>query len=150
MRRGDRAASRAASAALPAERRVLIAKVHVARKQLAMAEESYRALLRRVTGHDSAAAAGVDALIDVLDEFRRLGFTGERRRAEQPHVRKIYALWGALKPHLENPSEEALRAFVQRQTGVGAPSWLDSRQANKVIEGLKAWLRRVGAEVPHG
>ena len=30
--------------------------------------------------------------------------------------------------------------------GVGAPEWLDSRQANKVTEGLKAWLAREQAK----
>ena len=44
---------------------------------------------------------------------------------------------------------DALRAFVQRQTksrltpdGISAPEFLDGPQANRVIEGLKAWLAR--------
>jgi hypothetical protein len=60
-----------------------------------------------------------------------------------PHVRLIFALWTEMKPHLENSSEAALCSFCKRQTGVERPEWLDARQANKVIEGLKAWGTRL-------
>jgi phage gp16-like protein len=35
-------------------RRALLAKVHIAKKALAMADDSYRALLKRVAGGESA------------------------------------------------------------------------------------------------
>jgi len=141
--------------AAAANRARMIAKVHVARKQLAMEEGSYRALLMRIAGVDSARACSAYALGDVLAEFERLGFSPSRaaRRDRRPHVRKIYAIWGDLKPLLDAADDEALRGFVRRQTrsaknpnGVGAPEWLDGHEATKVIEGLKGWLARVRAE----
>jgi hypothetical protein len=129
-----------------ADRRTLLAKVHIARKQLALTEESYRDLLRRVTGFDSAGDCADGALTAVLEEFARLGFKPSRPKSAKPYVRLIYALWGELKPYLSNSSDEALRGFVFRQSGAQAPEWLGPEKANKVIEGLKAWLARERAK----
>lgn len=129
------------------ERNVLVARVHCARKELALTEDSYRDLLRRVTGKTSCSALDPAQLRAVLVEFERLGLKPRPRLSGKAHVRKIFALWAALKPHLENPSREALRAFVLRQTGVADPEWLSPAQANQVTEGLKAWQRRM--EAPH-
>lgn len=135
-------------------RRAMLAKVHIARKELALGDEAYGDVLRRVTGSESARDL-TDAQLDrVLAEFRRLGWkpkTG-RRSSQKPNVRLIFALWGDLTPHLADPSGTALNSFVKRQTlselhplGIGAPEFLDAQAANKVIEGLKAWLARVRA-----
>lgn len=143
------------SAAESAERRPRIAKIHIAKKKLAMEDDSYRALLRRITGKDSSTALGIVELDAVLAEFKRLGFHAApdarryRKPALHPHVRKVFALWWELKPFLRDGSDGALRSFVRRQTkcelvpdGVSAPEFLDPEQANKVTEGLKAWLKR--------
>jgi phage gp16-like protein len=123
-------------------RRPLLARVHVARKELALEESSYRAILGRVTGCRSAGDLTVRQLKAVLVEFQRLGLKPHRKPSGKAHVRKIFALWASMKPHLTDPSRDALRAFVARQTGVGDPEWLTPAQANKVTEGLKAWRQR--------
>lgn len=127
-------------------RRGLIARVHVARKELALAEESYRAILLRVAGQDSAAAIDDGGLRRVIAEFERLGLKPHRRASGKEHVRKVWALWGSMRALVTDPSREALRSFVRRQTGVADPEWLDGAQANKVIEGLKAWRKRLRAQ----
>lgn len=139
----------------PAHRRARLAKIHIAKKALAMEDDSYRALLRRITGIDTSSALEIAQLDLVLAEFKRLGFHDApdarryRRAAHHPHVRKVYALWWALKPMLRDGSDAALRSFVRRQTrsdltpdGVSSPDFLNPEQANKVTEGLKAWLKR--------
>lgn len=123
----------------------LIARVQMARKELALAEDSYRAILFRITGMDSAGKLDLAQLRAVIQEFERLGLKKRVKPSGKPHVRKVFALWTALKPHLENPTREALRAFVKRQTGVDNPEWLSPAQANAVTEALKAWQRRVEA-----
>jgi phage gp16-like protein len=122
-----------------------IAQIHVAKKQLAMDEATYRAVLVRVTGARSLTQLEGAALDRVIAEMRRLGFvpTGKRPLARHPHVRKIYALWTSMAPLIGDCSHQALCAFVQRQTGVSVPEWLDGQQANKVTEGLKAWRARL-------
>ncbi|MGH8327258.1 MAG: phage protein GemA/Gp16 family protein [Steroidobacteraceae bacterium] len=136
------------SAAVDA-RRAMLAKIHIAAKRLALEDESYRALVKRVTGRESAGDCDLQGLDALLREFRKLGFDDAKRRSafqrvsEKAYVRLIYALWGELEPHLREPSSGALRSFVKRQTGLSAPEFLGPEQANRVIEGLKAWLARV-------
>jgi phage gp16-like protein len=132
-------------------RAAMLAKVHVAKKQLGLDDAAYRDVVTRITGTDSSAAASDAALHRLLAEFARLGFRATRpvRRSDKPNVRLIAALWADLAPYVDDPSAEALRAFVRRQThtrmhpdGMDAPEFLDGVQANRVIEGLKAWLAR--------
>lgn len=127
-----------------ATRRALLARLHLAKKEMALSDDSYRAILERVTGRRSAGELIAPELHLVLAEFSRLGLKPRHRASGKPHVRKVWALWGALGPALRNPSREGLRAFVARQTGVADPEWLTSGQANKVVEALKAWQRRGG------
>lgn len=127
------------------DRRARLAKIHIAKKQLALKDDSYRALLHRITGRESSGDC-TDAQLDaVLTEFKRLGFTAELKnppRSDKAYVRMIYGIWTDLKPFVRDHSVRALRAFVQRQTGVNAPEFLNPEDANLVIEGLKAWLER--------
>jgi phage gp16-like protein len=126
----------------------LLAKVQIARRQLGLAEDDYRAILARVTGKTSSKGLPDGALEAVLAEFRRLGWqpkAGKTSGFGKPHVRKIYALWkeAGIVGAVENASKEALRAFVLRQTGKAAPEFCSPGDANRVTEALKAMIRRV-------
>ena len=139
------------------ERNGLISKIHVAKKQLAMEEESYRAMLARVTGHDSLKAMNEQQLDKVLKELKRFGFkakggkrAGTRKMAGCPLAAKIRALWLDLY-HLgaiADPSEEALASFVNRMTGCRSMQWMNSSQADNAIKALRGWLERVGFLIP--
>ena len=129
----------------PANRRAMLAKIHVAAKELALAEESYRAVLRRVGGAESAAAIDDGGLARVLDEFKRLGWKEARRAfkpSPKPHVRMVWRLWRELSPPAVRNQAQGLRGFCKRVTGIEEPEWLSPAQANAVIEALKARLAR--------
>lgn len=128
-----------------------LAKIHIAKKDLGLDDDTYRAMIRRIGGVESSAqldAAGRRAL---LAEFRAGGWKPKAPRARRtrplddaPQSRKIRALWLALFDAgvVRDPGERALAHYVRRQTGVEDLRWLDSRQANVVIESLKAWAKR--------
>lgn len=138
-----------------ADRRAMLAKIAIARKQLALHEDSYRAILMRITGAESAASLGPSQLDAVLAEFKRLGWKAKkgtgRPMSAEAQVRMIRAVWADIRPHLTSGGDEAaLRAFVRRQTrtearpeGIDNPEWLRGSDANRVLEGLKAWRARV-------
>lgn len=141
-----------------AEVRAMRAKIHIAKKDLRLDDDDYRAILLRVTGFTSSADCGPSHLEELLKEFRRLGWKAKAgkgaRKPPSPRaqIRMIYAVFNDLKPHLAVGDESTLRAFVQRQTktaanpaGISAPEFLDAAAANKVLEGLKAWRARVRA-----
>lgn len=129
-------------------RNVMLAKIHVAKKQTGMVDDDYRALLGRVAGKASAKDCSEKEMLSVLAEFRRLGFADAKRetvkRAERPFVRMIYGIWSELeKDGHAHGGRAALHKFVERQTGVAQPEWLTPAQGNLVIEGLKGWRARV-------
>lgn len=141
------------------ERRAMLGKIHIAQKDLALEEESYRDLLEKITGKRSSSKCTHAQLHDVIEEFKRLGWkpkkgqpkrAGRRKLAEGEQASKIRALWldlyhlGALR----DPGEEALAAFVARCTGVEALQWLDTDSADKAIKALRGWLERIGFVFP--
>jgi phage gp16-like protein len=137
-------------------------KVQIAKKQLALTDDDYRAILLRVTGKTSSTECGPSQLDELLREFKRLGWKpatgkagGKQRRplSKEAQHRMIYAVWTDLRPHLAVGDESTLRAFVRRQTktpahpeGIDAVEFLDAAMANRVLEGLKAWLKRARAK----
>lgn len=137
----------------PLDRRKLLAKVHVAKKQLGLDEETYRDVLERVTGLRSAKELEERELLRVLAAFRNAGWSAsmnpangaQPRKSDKPHVRKIWAVWADMcRTGLvaAEDKRKALRAFVENRTGVTDPEWLTAEQATVVIESLKHWRNR--------
>lgn len=131
-----------------AYRRQLLGKVHIAKKDLGLDDDTYRDVLRREFGKDSAARLSNAQLVDLVEHFKTLGFKPKakvRAGAECPQARKVRALWiaGWHLGVVRDRGERALQAFVRRQSGIDAVRWLrDPAAGAKVIEGLKAWLAR--------
>lgn len=124
-----------------------LAMVHVAKKQLALSDESYRAILMRVTGRESSRDCTPSELDRLVAEFKRLGWTSKTQPngySDRPYVRKVYALWkeAGVVGAVQNASKPALRAFTERQTGKAAPEFLTPAEANSVSEALKAMIAR--------
>jgi phage-related protein len=143
-----------------AQRRTELAAIHIAKKDLALTDDSYRAIVWRFSGEKSDSAGALDTTQRraLLDHFRGLGFerkkqparAGKRPMAFSPLASKIRALWLSLY-HLgevESPKEESIAAFVQRQTGVEALQWIDIDKADVVIRALRAWCERAGFHQP--
>jgi hypothetical protein len=131
------------------------AAIHVAKKQLGLDDDTYRAVLVRVTGVSSSRDMSPAQRQAVLDEMRRLGFepaagarsNGARKPLEGPFARKLQALWIAAwnLGLVRDRRDEALSAFVRRQTGIDHVSFLrDAADGKKAIEALKGWLARDG------
>lgn len=137
------------------ETRSMIAKVHIARKDLALDDTTYRALLVRVTGQESCAKMNNGQLSKILDEFKRLGWkakrprkSGQRKMADDAQSRMVRGMWITLHQHglVRDASEEALAAYVKRMTGIEDLAWLNEAQVSKVINGLRAWVQREGLD----
>lgn len=130
-------------------RSAMLAKVHIAKKDLGLDDDTYRAVLQRVTGLTSAAKCSDAQLEAVLAHFKAEGFKAVSKARSKPvsstpHAAKIRSLWISLYELglIADASERALAAFVKRQAKVDRLEWLTPAQAYKVIEGLKAWASR--------
>lgn len=132
-------------------RRAMLAKVHIAKTQLGLSEDDYRAVILRVTGQTSAAACAERDLAALLADFQRMGFRSTARPngprpADHPAARKARALWISLYAlgAVADSSEKALEAFARRQLGCEQLQWANQTLAYKLIEALKAMAERHG------
>ncbi|XHE13658.1 regulatory protein GemA [Agrobacterium deltaense] len=126
-----------------------MAVINVARQQLGMDEDHYRALLLRVTKVNSLRAMSEKQRLAVVEEFKRLGFKVKASSkklplASKPYIRLVHALWKSChrKGVIEDGSRQALRTFVKKRSGVDDPDFLTFDQANPIIDALKAMEAR--------
>lgn len=126
--------------------------INIAKGQLGLEEDDYRAILIRVTGRASLREMTERQKFAVIEDLKAKGFRiratkGSKPlpKAFQPHSRMIHALWKSchLLGVIDNPSRDALRAFCKRfvahgQDGVAVdPDLLSRNQATPIIEALK-------------
>lgn len=134
-------------------RRAMLAKIHVARKELGIVEDDYRQILVDQTSKLSAKECSDAELDKVLGVLKAKGFKPKSRsprtgqqRADHPMARKARALWLSLY-HLgaiRNPDEKALEAFACRQLKVERLQWSNQSHGYKLIEALKDMADRAG------
>lgn len=109
-------------------------------------DDSYRDILQRCAGVSSSTQIRSVAKAEaVIDEFRRLGIgTPPPRKPLTPQQKKIWSLWQQLadKGLVRDRRMAGLMAWVKRQTGVDALSFMTWPQEHQVTESLKRWLAR--------
>jgi len=130
----------------------LLARIHIAKKDLCLDDDAYQDCLMAATGKDSAAVMTLTQLHQALDHFKSKGWKAKkkksfRRSSKNADVRLIYALWWDLhaKGKLDCDKSQlraALQKFVVRMTGIENPEWISGDEARKVIEALKAMKNR--------
>ena len=124
--------------------------INIAKAQLGLDEDTYRAMLVEVTGVASLRAMTTAQLDAVVMALRKSGFQvtapGKRLPAStKPYIRMIHGLWKSCHRAgaIENGSREALRAFCKRFVAHGDdsvavdPDMLSYAQATPIIEALK-------------
>lgn len=131
------------------------AAIHVAKKQLGLDDETYRAKLENITGKASTKDMSEAERQKVLTVFRNEGFApagAERRSSGKQklsgrYAKKLQALWiaGWNLGIVRDRDDAALIAFVKRQTGLDHVRFLhDGEDARRAIEALKGWMVREG------
>lgn len=146
---------RAAQPVVGPHRRALLAKVHLAKKDLALSDDDYRSILLEVAGTNSAAKCSDGDLVAVVERFKSRGWkpaqpkgrsATARAPADHRPAAKARALWISLH-HLgavADPSEAALESFARRQLGCPRLQWADQGMMFRLIEAEKAIAERNG------
>lgn len=118
--------------------------IHAARRDHGLDEDTYRALLKRVTNKTSLREMTGPELARVNNAIR--GKSATKTGLSGPYAAKLQALWisawnlGAVR----DPSDEAMLKFIERQTGIQRTEFLrDAMDAVSVVEALKSWITRV-------
>lgn len=117
--------------------------IHVAKHQLHMADEDYRALLARAAGVTSSAELDAQGFEAVMAEFERLGFRSVKSRMQTTHregmatpaqTGKILALW---KAYSGNDDDLRLGRWLEKHFHVSHVRFLEGRRAGKCIAVLE-------------
>lgn len=140
--------------------RKTLAKIHIARKQLALDEDDYRDILDRVCGVRSARDLTPDMLPALQREFRRLGYQGYLlRRNEMPplpysdcddrpgrpsgkQLRMLEATLRSINGFGDHDFRLAVRVWCERVADISDLRLLDDRTYNRVL----AASRRLAAK----
>lgn len=122
---------------------VLMRSIMAACKRQRIDKDERVAIQTEIIEKASMAKMTVAELTKLRDHLNR-GWKGPRQ--DRPHVGKIRALWWSLYwiGAIERADDDALNAFIKRQTHVQHINFLDHKTASPVIEALKSWLEREG------
>ncbi|MEA9886141.1 regulatory protein GemA [Xanthomonas campestris pv. raphani] len=133
-----------------ATRKTQLAKIHLAAKQKGLDEATYRALLVRVTGKDSAAKMTAEERALVIAEFVRLGFKDAQRAGrkrpwpgqpknldEAPMLRKVQALLAEAKRPWAYAHNTAKQMY-----GIDRVEFLNQDQLHRLVAALQVDANR--------
>ena len=130
---------------IPQQRARELARIHQAKKQLGLDEDTYRAVLERVTGQRSAASLSAAGRAAVLAEFTRLGFVAPRHAfAGRPKNTDTVPMLGkveALLADAKRPWAYA-HAVARRMFGVARVEWLRHDDLHRLVAALEVDARR--------
>lgn len=138
----------------------LIQLIHIAKSQLGLDDDTYRAALLGASGKTSCSQMSVPELNKVLEHFKKAGFKTKAKRRLSPksdpkqfgEINKIRAIWITMYKQniVRDGSETALDSYVNRvlnRNKLGKnisfhTHFLTQQQALKVLESLKQWQKR--------
>ena len=140
-------------------RKAKLSMIHIAKKDLGLLDDAYRAMLNGAAGINSAAELEYEYQFNaVMKAFENLGFKSTARKNPRPQWSdywgctpdqraKIEVLW---KTCAWNPTERALRLFIKRIAHMDHPRFLRVELAQKVILALEAMAKKAGFDPATG
>ncbi len=125
-------------------RNSLLAKVHIARKDLNMAGADYRGMLETLFNTDSAGKLSIKQLENLVQHFGKLGWQEKPRRGKpragtqtRELISKVEALLAEMHRLQGNPVPwEYAVSILKRQGGPEKLEWATSKQLCAVIAAL--------------
>lgn len=130
-----------------------LAKIHIAKAQLGLDDDTYRALLARVAGVRSAKELSPRQVGAVLAEFERLGWTPKSAKKAGRATPKPAATRKALVGKIEAQLADAGRpwayadAMALRMFQVERVEWCDTDQLRRLVAALAYDAKRNGRPV---
>lgn len=134
------------------ERKTLIAKIHIAKKDLAMDDETYRDVLERVTGKTSCKKMTLSELKTVISDMKRLGFKVKqdwqkpapahgRKPTTTPEREAMLSKIGAMLADM-GLHWHYVHGMAKNMFGVDMVHWLDAQKMYKVVQALAVYQKR--------
>lgn len=123
-----------------------LSKIHIAKKDLGLDDETYRALLSRITGQSSAKDLSPLDVAKVLREFERLGWKSKQGRSKPKPAADKAKLVGKIEAQLAEAGRpwEYGDGLAKRMYNVDRLEWLDAEQLGGVVAALAKDAKRNG------
>lgn len=127
--------------------------VQIAKRDLRMADDDYRALLLRVAGVNSSSDLTLEGFNTVMAEFNRLGFVSTKSKRKPKGAggtapnHPTPAQWRLIEERAKHVGYGGLEdprfiAWVKPRGKVEHPRFLDNAGAQRVIAALGNWIER--------
>lgn len=126
-------------------RKSLLVRIHIGKKQLGLDDELYRDMLKQVTGKNSCAKMHISELYLVLERLKKSGFKAKGNIGKRPRPAKnkaaLISKVEALLADSELPWNYA-HAMAQRMFKVEKVDWLEAEQLHKLVAALNYQAKR--------
>lgn len=136
-----------------------IAQIHIAKKDLGMDDDTYRAMLMGVAGVDSSSKLDYAGMTKVLKHLRASGFKAANAASKnewafvfkltpdrQAYAKKIYRLAQKLGTADQPKSKAYIEGIAAQMAGATKPlEFCDEEDLHKIIQALEVYLKRQGA-----
>ncbi|WP_170975708.1 regulatory protein GemA [Rhizobium sp. FY34] len=123
--------------------------LRVAKVQVGLTDDDYRAILLRFSGQDSTKRLDRKSFGKIMAHFELLGFKSTSAKkdagrrpgmASEAQLRKIAALWSQFTDGTGD--ETSLRHWMEKHRHGHGPKWLEKTGAQKVIAALTNMVER--------
>ncbi|WP_286695002.1 gp16 family protein [Spongiibacter sp. UBA1325] len=125
-------------------RQRLLAQIHIARKQLALDDDTYRQALKTLTGKTSAKHLSLPELRCVMDDFTRKGFVPKKGGKRPRPAKNRTALMNKIEALLadKNQSWQYAHSMAEHMFGLKRVDWLNADQLWRLVAALEIQRRR--------
>ncbi len=128
-----------------------LAKIHIAKKDLALTDGNYRDLLRGLTGKESARDLSGKEVDAVLQEFNKLGWKPKKQRpqklkyqdlANRPgmatpkQLRMIEAMW-MTGEGIREKNLTAFRRFLKNRFGISGMRFIEELEIHRIVKAIE-------------
>lgn len=123
-----------------AVRKRQLAQIHIAKSDLGLDDDTYRAMLMDVSGVDSAAKLTAKGRRDVLERFISKGWKNKRQRGKPVNVSEekapLISKIGALLADMKLPWAYAISILKQKKIEVKRLEWCTTKQLHGIVVAL--------------
>ena len=132
------------------DRSKIIQLIHIAKSQIGLYDEDYRAVLESTAKKSSCSEMSVFELNEVLKAMKKLGFKVKKMETREEEIGwdtskeqmdYIRGLWELVA---RDKSERALYRFIKRITNADHPRFMNATGAQKVIIALRKMMTNAG------
>lgn len=132
------------------DRSKIIQLIHIAKSQIGLSDEDYRAVLESTAKKTSCSEMTLFELNEVLKAMKKLGFKVKKLETREEEIG-----WDASKAQMDyikgmwecvarDKSDRALYKFIKRITGADHPRFMAAKDSQKVIIALRKMMADAG------